>query len=185
MNNLANIPFLELVKKRYSVRDYIGKPVEREKLDLCLEAARLAPSACNSQEWTFIIVDDEKLKNKLCDNIFSGIYKTNTFTKKAPVLVVVISEREQFFAKIAGYLRNLRFYLIDIGIAVEHFVLQAAELDLGTCWIGWFNEREAKKILNIPKNKKIDVVLSVGYPAHPPHPKKRKTREEISRFNTY
>jgi len=175
--------FLELVNKRYSVRDFLNKPVEREKIKLCLEAARLAPSACNSQPWKFIVVDDPNLKDKLCDKIFSGQYKTNIFAKKAPVIVVVISEKSTFLAKVGGLLRDTRYYLIDIGIAVEHFILQATELGLGTCWIGWFNENQAKKVLNIPNNKKIDVVIPVGYPAQPIRKKIRKSLEEISTFN--
>jgi len=175
--------FLSLVNRRYSVRDYLDKPVEREKLDMCLEAARLAPSACNSQPWKFIVIDDKQLKNTLCERIFSGVHRTNMFAKKAPVLVAVVSDKGTFVARSGGFLRDVRYYLIDIGIAVEHFILQAAELGLGTCWLGWFNEKEAKKVLSIPANKRIDIVLSLGYPASPPGERRRKSIKEISAFN--
>lgn len=175
--------FLELINKRYSCRNFLNKPVERKKIKLCLESARLAPSACNSQPWKFIVIDDPTLKNKLCDKIFSGPYKINTFAKKAPLIVVVISEKSTFLAKVGGLLRDTNYYLIDIGTAVEHFILQATELGLGTCWIGWFNEKQTKKILNVPNNKKIDIVIPVGYPAQPMCPKIRKPLEEISTFN--
>ena len=84
---------LDLIKRRKSIRDFLDRPVEREKIMTCLEAARLAPSACNSQPWRFIVVDDMQLKNKLCQATFSGIYSINSFCKKKPVIVVVISDR--------------------------------------------------------------------------------------------
>jgi len=171
--------FKDLVKKRFSARKYINKPVEKEKIDLCIEAARLAPSACNSQPWKFIIVDDSHLKNKISDNIFGGIYNMNSFAKQAPVLVVVLSERGRFTAKVGGFIRNTKYYLIDIGIAVEHFILQATELDLATCWIGWFNEKKLKKLLSIDKHKKIDIVFSLGYSLEPPIKKNRKSTEDM------
>lgn len=182
MTNSEKPKFLELVNKRYSVRDYLDTPVEPEKIKLCLEAARLAPSACNSQPWNFIVVNDQKLKNNLCDKIFSGIYKTNSFAIKAPVIVAVVSERGNFIAKVGSMLRDTKYYLIDIGIAVEHFVLQAAELGLGTCWIGWFNEKEAKKVLSVPVDKKIDIIIAVGYPAKSQSERKRKSLEKIYKF---
>ncbi len=154
---------LDLIRQRKSVRDYLNRPVEREKIMMCLEAARLAPSACNSQPWRFIVVDDRQLKNKLCRAAFSGIYSVNSFCKKAPVIVVIVSEKSKFLARIGGMFRGTKYYLIDIGIAGEHFVLQAEDLGLGTCWIGWFNEGAVKSILNIPRHKKIDVLITLGY----------------------
>ena len=154
---------LDLLKHRKSVRDFLDRPVEREKITMCLEAARLAPSACNSQPWRFVVVDDPPLKNKLCDAAFSGVYSINSFCKMAPVIVVVISEKSKFLARIGGMFRGTKYYLIDIGIACEHFVLQAEDLGLGTCWIGWFNEQAVKSILNIPQRKKIDIVIALGY----------------------
>jgi len=178
---------LELLKQRKSVRDFLDKPVEREKIMLCLEAARVAPSACNSQPWKFIIVDDRELKKKLCDKAFSGIYAINSFCRKAPVIVVIVSEKSKFLARIGGMFRGTKYYLIDIGIAGEHFVLQAEELGLGTCWIGWFNERAVKSVLNIPRDKKIDVLLALGYydkeKVKSTH--SREPLDKIASFNSY
>jgi nitroreductase len=177
---------LEIIKKRRSVRDYLDEPVEKEKILKCLEAARLAPSACNAQPWKFIVVDDLDLKNHLCKSAFRGIYKMNIFAQKAPVIIAVVSEKEKFLAKIGGFLRNTSYYLIDLGIACEHFILAATELGLGTCWLGWFNEKQVKAVLNIPKDKKVDVLLSLGYPKEDKlSPKQRYTLEEISVFNRY
>ncbi|MFC1623947.1 nitroreductase family protein [Candidatus Omnitrophota bacterium] len=176
--------FLELAKKRKSVRKYSSRSVSREIIDRCLEAARLAPSACNSQPWKFIVIDDEGLKNTIVDSCLSGIYSINRFTKNAPVLIVVITERSSYIASLGGYFKGVRYSLIDIGIACEHLVLQAEEVGLGTCWLGWFDESKVKDILDIPKEKKIDAIISMGYPeAEKKKDKKRKSLEEIRQFN--
>ena len=178
---------LDLIKRRKSIRDFLDRPVEREKIMMCLEAARLAPSACNSQPWRFIIVDDMQLKNKLCQATFSGIYSINSFCKKAPVIVVVISEKSRFLARIGGMFRGTKYYLIDIGIAIEHFVLQAEDLGLGTCWIGWFDESAVKSILNIPRRKKIDILIALGYYDREKvrSGRGREPIGEIASFNSY
>ena len=178
---------LDIIKQRRSVRDFLSRPVEREKIMLCLEAARLAPSACNSQPWKFISVDDEETKGRLCRAAFSGVYSMTSFAKKAPLIVAVVSEKAKFSERIGGFIRDTRFYLIDIGIATEHFVLQAEELGLGTCWIGWFDEGAVKKTLNVPRDKRIDVLIAVGYydKERPVRPHKRDSLEEIAAFNSY
>ncbi|MFC1846898.1 nitroreductase family protein [Chloroflexota bacterium] len=178
---------LDLIKHRRSVRNFLDKPVERNKIKLCLEAARLAPSACNSQPWKFIIVDDRELKDRLSRAAFSGIYSTTSFAKKAPVIVAVVSEKTKFIARAGNLLRNTRFYLIDIGIATEHFVLQAEELELGTCWIGWFNEKAVKSILNVPKDRRIEVLIAVGYydRGKTGYSHKREPMEKITASNSY
>jgi len=177
---------LDLIKKRRSVRSYLDKPIPKKDLAKCIEAARLAPSACNAQPWKFIIVDEPKLKNKVTEKAFSGIYSMNKFAGGASALVVVISEKQKFASAIAGQFRGTKYYLLDVGIACEHFILQAEELGIGSCWIGWFNEKAIKKELNIPRQKKIDTVISLGYYRESePRPKSRKPTEEMSSFNTY
>ena len=178
---------LDIIRHRKSIRNFLDRPVEREKIMTCLEAARLAPSACNSQPWKFIAVDDRQLKNRLCRAAFSGIYSMNAFCKTAPVIVVVISEKSKFIARIGELFRGTKYYLIDIGIACEHFVLQAEDLGLGTCWIGWFNERAVKSTLNIPQRRKIDILVAVGY-----YDREKLTPEhgrdpiyKIASFNSY
>lgn len=177
---------MDLIKKRRSVRSYLDKPIPKEDLAKCIEAARLAPSACNAQPWKFIIVDEPGLKDRVADKAFSGIYSMNKFAKGAPALVVVISEKQKFASAVAGHFRGTRYYLLDIGIACEHFILQAEELGIGSCWIGWFNEKAIKRELNIPRQKKIDTVISLGYYRESePRAKSRKSIEEMSSFNTY
>ena len=178
---------LDLLKHRKSIRDFLDRPVAREKIMMCLEAARLAPSACNSQPWKFIVVDDGQLKVRLGDAAFGGIYAMNSFCKTAPVIVAVVSEKSKFSARIGGMFRGTKYYLIDIGVAIEHFVLQAEDLGLGTCWIGWFNERAVKSILKIPHRKKIDILIALGYydedETRSEHG--REPIDKIASFNSY
>lgn len=176
--------FLDLVKKRQSARKYAARPVSREIIARCLEAARLAPSACNSQPWHFIVVDNEELRNKVANAAFSGVHSMNAFAKDAPVLVIVVRERSSYLAAVGGCCRGVSFSLIDIGIACEHFALQAAEEGVGTCYLGWFNERSVKKVLGLPGSKEIDMMIGMGYPADGQERVKiRKPLDEISRFN--
>lgn len=176
--------FLELVRRRRSCRKYSSRLIPREVIDRCLEAARLAPSACNAQPWYFIVVEDAALRRELADKIFSGVYAMNSFAKEAPVLIIVITERTSYIARLGGYFKGVQYSLIDIGIACEHLVLQAEEEGLGTCWLGWFNEGAARNILRLPRDKKIDIVISLGYPQEEElRDKTRKPLDQIRRFN--
>ncbi|MCX5680861.1 MAG: nitroreductase family protein [Candidatus Omnitrophica bacterium] len=171
--------FPDLVKKRQSCRKYLSTPVAKEALERCLEAARLAPSACNSQAWRFIVVADPALKSRLGEKAFSGIYGMNAFARAAPVLVVVITERSKFAAQTAGATRGTPYNLIDIGISVEHFILQATEEGLGTCWLGWFDQKGVREVLGLSKKDSIDIMISVGYSADPQREKVRKEMKEV------
>jgi nitroreductase len=160
--------FIELVSRRRSCRKFINKPVEREKIIKCVEAARLAPSACNAQPWKFIVVDGNdaaELKGKVVHEAAKNIYRFSKATlQSAPVIIVVIADKPSFLSKVGSLIRNTNFYLLDIGIACEHLVLQATELGLGSCYIGWFNESGVKKVLNVPKNMSIPLLICLGYP---------------------
>jgi nitroreductase len=183
MENETN--FLQLVKQRQSQRNYTDKPVEKEKIERCLEAARLAPSACNAQPWKFIVVDDVDLKNKIADTTANKLLPLNHWTKQAPVHVVLVLEKPNFTSKIGEMVRDKKFILMDVGIAAEHFCLQAAEEGLGTCMIGWFNEKKVKELLNIPKSKRAMLVISLGYPEGKHREKMRKPMDEILSYNRY
>ncbi len=177
-------PFQQLVRSRRSIRRYLEKPIEREKILTCIEAARLAPSADNVQPWRFLIIDDPELKAQLAKEVFSGIYFISKFAAKAPVLIMILARLDIIANRIGKQIQNIHFYLIDIGIAGEHIVLQAEELGLGTCWIGWFNSRKARRFLKIPRKYKIVSLMAVGYyEKRPPKEKKRKKLEEIVWFN--
>ena len=178
--------FLELVKKRYSVRRYSGRPVPREKIERCLEAARLAPSACNAQPWQFIVVDEPELREKVAKTTFGPLVSFNRFSLTAPVLVVLVLERSNLMAQVGGFLQKKEFNLVDLGIAAAHFTLQAAEEGLGTCILGWFDEKKLRKILGIPQGKRAALIITLGYPESGEIPeKKRKPLAKLRFYNRY
>jgi nitroreductase len=133
------------------------------------------------------VIDEPGLRKRVAERIFSGLYDMNKFAQEAPVLVAAISEKEKFLASFGGQVRDTRYCLVDIGIACEHLILQAQELGIGSCWIGWFDEKALKEELRISKDKKkIDIVIALGYPAEDKIvPKTRKGLAEISSFNKY
>lgn len=179
-------PFFELVQARQSIRRFQDKPVEREKLICCLEAARLAPSAENVQPWRFCFIDDPVVKTKLSQNAFSGIYRVTRWAQAAPVLVVIFAQLDILANRIGKQLTGIHYHLIDIGIAGEHFVLQAQELGLGTCWIGWFSAKGVVKALNVPESYRPIAMLAVGYPRqNTTRERKRKLPDDIHFYNEY
>lgn len=180
---MAESRFLELAAARRSIRKYKDLPVEKAKLDLCLEAARLAPSACNSQPFRFMIINEPALKEKFCAAVFGGVYSATRFAAAAPVIVAVVSETGKLSAWLGNQVQDTNFRLMDIGIAAEHFVLAAVEQGLGTCWLGWFRAKAGAKVLGLGAGKKIEVLLSVGYPAESPAPRPRKKTREFSSYN--
>lgn len=179
-----NKPLLDTIRKRQSVRRYSDRPVEREKLERCFEAARLAPSACNAQPWSFLAVTHTETLFKLREEIFNGPYSMCGFAKQAPVLVALLAESTTFFPRFGGLWRKVEFPLLDLGIAGEHFVLQATAEGLGTCWLGWFDEKKFKSITGLDRRKKIAALFSVGYP-DPSDPQREKIRKPIDTIRTY
>jgi len=178
--------FLALVERRQSVRRYLDKPVEREQIALCLEAARLSPSTSNSQPWRFVVVDEPELKDLLASRTAGPLGTFNTFASQAPVLVAVVTEAPNLEARVGALVKRREFSLIDIGIAAVQFCLQAAELGLGTCIMGWFDERGVKRALGIPRGRRVHLMISLGYPADGgPRPKKRKSLTQIHAYNRY
>jgi nitroreductase len=176
--------FQQLVKSRRSIRRFLDKPVERDKILTCIEAARLAPSADNVQPWRFLIIDDPDLKSRFAKKVFSGIYFVTKFAAKAPVIILILARLDIVANRIGKQIQNIHYYYIDTGIAGEHLVLQAEELGLGTCWIGWFNPRKARKFLKIPRKYKIVSLMAMGYyERKPSRERKRKKLEEIAWFN--
>lgn len=179
--------FSELVLIRQSVRSYQKKPVENEKLRVLIESIRLAPSASNSQPWTLVIVDEPGLKDKVARATFSSTISFNKFAIEAPVIAVLTVEQPRAITQVGGWIKEREFPLIDIGIAAEHFCLQAADLGLGTCILGWFDEAMIKKLLEIPRATRIGLLITLGYAAdgYPMRPKIRKPAEAMSCFNRY
>jgi len=168
---------IDIISGRVSIRNYTGREVEDEKINKILEAARLAPSACNKQPWRFVVVKDKENVKSFFREGLGGIV-SNKWASTAPVFIVACAELDLMVHKLGAALKSLDWYLIDMGIAVEHMVLQATELGLGTCWIGWFNENRIKKLLDIPKKIKVVSVITLGYP------KAVNEADRTSRFET-
>ncbi|PLW99637.1 MAG: NAD(P)H nitroreductase [Marinilabiliales bacterium] len=179
--------FLELIHKRQSDRKYIDKEVEKEKLDRCLEAARLAPSASNSQPWTFIVINDPELKDQVARKTFGPAKTFNKFVPQAPVIVAIVMEKPKIITELGGRVKKKEWPLIDIGIAAEHFCLQAAEDGLGTCMLGWFDEQSIKELLHIPESNTIPLLITLGYTPddYKLRKKVRKNFEKVVKWNSY
>jgi len=177
----------ELINIRQSVRKYTDKPVEPEKIEKIIEAVHLDPSACNSQPWKIIIVDEPELKNEVAKATFSKTISFNKFALEAPVIAVLVIEKAKLIAQIGGSIKNMEYPQIDIGIAASHFCLQAVEQGLGTCMIGWFDEKKIKPLLNISEKRKIGLLITLGYPPEDYKVRKkiRKPVDEICGFNKY
>jgi nitroreductase len=173
--------FIDLVKTRRSIRKYKPDPVPREMIDACVEAARYAPSASNTQGWRFFIVEGE-LREKLVEEALGGIVVPNRFAATAPVIVVLAMKLSMVTHRIGARVKDIDYHLVDAGVAGEHFVLQAAELGLGTCWIGWFNKGAVRSLLGIPSGWDIPALITLGFPAEEPKPRERRPASEICTF---
>ncbi|MDD2192111.1 MAG: nitroreductase family protein [Bacteroidales bacterium] len=175
--------FQELILKRQSDRKYLTRPVEQEKILKCIDAARLSPSACNAQPWTFVVVEEEELRLEV-EKAASGI-GMNKFAVQAPVIVAIVLEKPNFTSKIGSVIKDKEYPLIDIGIAANQFCLQAAEIGLGTCILGWFDEKKIKKLLNVPSSKRIPILITLGYSDARLREKTRKPIDKMYKQNKY
>ena len=145
----------EAIMKRRSVRGFLDKSIEDEKLNAVLEAGRLAPSAKNRQEWRFVVVKNREVRRAVAEAA-----NGQNFVGEAPVVIVACGITD-------GYIMSCGqpSYPIDVAIALDHISLAAVELGLGTCWIGAFNEDRVKKILGIPEEIRVVDLMPIGYPA--------------------
>lgn len=160
--------FMEVVRKRRSIRKYKPDPLPEDVLSQILEAARLAPSAGHRQPWHFIVVKDDETKEKL------GI---SSWATEAPVVIVGCADTQA---------RGEPMCFIDVAIAFEHIVLAAANFGLGTCWIGRLNAGDTiKKALGIPEHVRVIAVTPLGYPDETPGPKTRKVLSEIVHYDGF
>ncbi len=177
--------FLNLVQLRQSDRAYLNNPVEKEKLERILEAAHLAPSACNAQPWKIIVVTDPEKRMQIADATASKVLSMNHFSKQAPVQLVLIEENANFTSTVGGWATNKHYPHLDLGIVASHICLAATDEGLGSCMIGWCDEKKVRKVLDIPKNKRVMLVILIGYSAQPLREKKRKPLDEILTWEKY
>jgi len=180
--------FFDLIKQRQSVRKYdIERTIEDVKLNRILQAGHLAPSASNSQPWTFVVVNEPELCMKVAKATRGTLIGINKFVTQSPLLIVMVIEKARITTQIGGAIKDKEYPLIDIGIAGEHMCLQAEDDGIGSCMLGWFDEKKIKTLLSIPKKKTIGLVISFGYAPndYPLRKKIRKDFDKVVRWNSY
>lgn len=166
----------EAIRTRKSVRSWQSRAVEREKLDRVLEAARLAPSARNDQEWRYVVVTDPEKRALLGEAAHNQV-----FVGEAPVVIVACARTDRRLMS-CGHLA----FLIDVAISIDHLTLAATEEGLGTCWIGAFDPARVREILGIPAEIEVVEILPLGYPTRPEAVlKKRLAASEVFHFDTW
>ncbi len=167
--------FIELVKKRYSVRAYKNNHVEDEILNTILEAARLAPTAVNYQPFQILVIKTQGKKEEL-----RSIYQAEWFSE-APLVLCVCTIPEKAWTRRDG--KN--YADVDATIVMDHIILAATSLGLGTCWIGAFDVEAARKVLNLPEGVEPLVFTPLGYPADEIGTKSRKELSEIVKYERF
>ena len=165
----------EAIKKRRSVRAYKDEKIDEAVFNRILEAARLAPSANNSQGYKFIIVKDTEKKKALAKAALN-----QTFIARAPVIIVGVALNPELDDD-----STVPFYAVDLAIAFDHITLAAAAEELGTCWIGAFIQEDVKQILGVPQKHKIVALMPLGIPNDKPVPKTRKNLKELIRHEKF
>lgn len=167
---------IEEIVNRRSVRAYNAKPVAEDALARILEAGRLAPTARNGQDWRILIVSERELKNTLIDQASPR----QTFLKQAPIVLAACALNPDYIMR-CGH----PAYLIDLAIVLEHIALQAVREGLGTCWIGSFDEAQAKLILNVPASVRIVELMSLGHYDALPEARERKPARVLYQWQTW
>lgn len=163
---------MEVMRNRRSIRKYKAKPVPENDIEYVLQAARIAPSWANRQCWSYIVVTDEDLRKKIT---------MRDWAAQAPVVIVGCADPTK-----AGDKDGKPYYMLDMGISMEHLILAAAEKGLGTCWLGGqFDEKTVKETLGVPDNIRVVALTPLGYPDESPPPKERKSLEEMTHRNRW
>ncbi len=167
----------EAILKRRSVRSFSDEEVSRSKLNEIMESVRMAPSASNRQDWEFVLVDDQAKKEKL----YLAANKQE-FIRDAPVVIAGVATDPDDYMSC-----EVKAGTVDLSIAVDHLTLRAAEEGLGTCWIGAFDQKKTKELLDIPDNYKVITLMPLGYPEKEleVREKRRKDLKEIVHYNGF
>lgn len=178
---------MKQIEMRISIRNYIDKPVEDEKIIKLLESARLAPSGSNTQPWHFIIVKSESMKEKLVEVCHDQkwMLSAQAFIVCVADIRCRIKEHMDIFLKEDSPQQELKQIIRDTSIAIEHIVLEATNLGLGTCWVGWFDQEKIRPVLNIPSDKYVVSILTLGYTNEVPKAKPRKNLEETVHYENW
>ena len=168
---MSHMSLIDSILTRRSIRRYETKDITQEVLQLILEAGRQAPSAANRQPIRFVIVKDHDILKNLCDNLITR------FVKYAPVAIVGCADIKSLLTG--------KWAVVDATIAMQNMVIAAWTLGIGSCWIGACNEEKVKELLKIPEEWKVVAIVSLGYPAEQPKPRKKKPSEELFSFNSF
>lgn len=165
----------EAIRKRKSVRGYDDRPIPEDKLLRVLEAARLASSASNRQEWKFVVVRDSKKRQELV-----RATEGQPHVGEASVVIAAVATLPDYVMR-----SGIPAYIVDLAIAVDHITLAATDEGLDTCWIGRFVQEEVKRILGIPDKYPVVVLLALGFGNEPGLPKMRKPLDQIVCYETF
>lgn len=178
---------IESIENRRSIRKYLDKPIEDEKIIQLIESGRLAPSGSNTQPWHFVIVKSEWTRQKLAE-----VSHNQKWMLAAPILIVCVADiRVRISDEIHLTLdeqspqEEVKQIIRDTSIAMEHILLEASNLGLGTCWVAWFTQEEIRPILNIPSDKYVVGIITVGYADEEPKARPRKKIEEIIHYENW
>lgn len=169
--------FLEIANLRQSNRAYTDQPVEPEKLNAVLEAARLAPSACNGQPWFITVCQGETALAVAKQTQGMGM---NTFADQAPVLLVISEAPYVRSAALGSKVKHNDYRSIDIGIVAAYLTAEAAARGLGSCILGWFDDKKIRAVCGL--DAPVRLVITLGYPADTPRPKKRKDLDQLVQY---
>jgi nitroreductase len=167
--------FQELITTRYSVRAYKSDPVEENKLQQCLEAARMAPTAANRQPFQLIVIHTQGREKELLK-----VYNRDWFVQ-APLVICAVGLHDKAWTRYD----EAKYTAVDVAIAMDHFILAATDLGLGTCWIAAFNPVTAREVLELPKNAEPMIFTPLGYPADEPKEKERKPLSDLIRYERW
>lgn len=169
----------QVIQERRSIRKYTDTPVEQEKIEQILDAARLAPSWKNMQCWRFLVIRDPAERAALSDT-FPADNPGKKAIATAPVAILVCADPQQ-----SGVENGIAYYIADAAIAFEHLCLSAHALGLGTCWMGWYDEATIKRHFKIPAPLRVVGVTPLGYPDQKPKARPRKELAEIAFFDAW
>lgn len=184
MMMMTSAEFYELAASRQSDRAYdASREVEPDKVQRILEAARLSPSACNGQPWHFVVVTDAALRHSIAQSM-AGL-GLNKWAAQAPVLILIVEEATKMSSLLGGLVKHNHYPHIDLGIAATHITLAAEAEGLGSCMIGYFDEKKIKRMVGIPRRKRMPLIITLGYAVKEKRTKKRKAYDEIVSYNKY
>lgn len=164
----------QVIRERRSIRKYKDTPVEQEKIEQILDAARLAPSWKNTQCWRFLVIRDQAKKTAVLDAIPDDNPGKKAIAT-APVVILVCADPTE-----SGVRNGIAYFIADTAIAFEHLCLAAHALGLGTCWMGLYDEPKIKQHFDMPEQIKIIGITPLGYPDQEPKPRPRKEMAEIA-----